>query len=88
MSVVDKKTMRAAGVDQPTELARLTGMHGIFGKQIDYSGGDYGQAILSKLWIFRCDTFFFSQNMVYWKSFLILQNTLEKDPVDENKRIA
>lgn len=45
---VDKKTMRAAGVDQPAELARLTGMHGIFGKQIDYSGGDYGQAILSK----------------------------------------
>ncbi|MFM7131210.1 MAG: endonuclease/exonuclease/phosphatase family protein, partial [bacterium] len=45
---VDKKTMRASGVDQPAELARLTGMHGIFGKQIDYSGGDYGQAILSK----------------------------------------
>jgi endonuclease/exonuclease/phosphatase family metal-dependent hydrolase len=45
---VDKNTMRASGVDQPAELARRTGLHGIFGKQIDYSGGDYGQAILSK----------------------------------------
>jgi len=45
---VDVKTKRASGVDQGAELGRLTGMHHAFGKAINYSGGDYGQAILSK----------------------------------------
>lgn len=45
---VDVKTTRSGGVDQPAELARLTGMHVRFGKARDYQGGDYGQAILSK----------------------------------------
>jgi endonuclease/exonuclease/phosphatase family metal-dependent hydrolase len=35
-------------VDQLAELARLTGMHGVFGKARDYDGGEYGQAILSR----------------------------------------
>lgn len=45
---VDKKVKRTGYVDQLAELAKLTGMHGTFGKQIPYDGGDYGQAILSK----------------------------------------
>jgi endonuclease/exonuclease/phosphatase family metal-dependent hydrolase len=45
---VDDKTQRAGGVDQTAELVRLAGLHGRFGKQIDYEGGGYGQAILSK----------------------------------------
>lgn len=45
---VDDKTMRTGGVDQTDELRRLTGLHGRFGKQIDYEGGGYGQAILSR----------------------------------------
>lgn len=46
---VDRKTKRASGVDQAAELAKLTGMHAVFGKAIDYSGGEYGQAILSNV---------------------------------------
>jgi endonuclease/exonuclease/phosphatase family metal-dependent hydrolase len=45
---VDRNTKRCGGVDQTEELARLTGLYGAFGKAIDYSGGDYGQAILSR----------------------------------------
>lgn len=44
---VDRNTKRSGGVDQPAELARLTGMHVAFGKTLDYDGGEYGIAILS-----------------------------------------
>lgn len=45
---VDDKTKRSGGVDQAAELAGLTGMHAAFGKAMDYSGGGYGQAVLSR----------------------------------------
>jgi endonuclease/exonuclease/phosphatase family metal-dependent hydrolase len=45
---IDRKTRRAAGVDQASELGKLTGMHAEFGKAMDYSGGEYGQAILTR----------------------------------------
>jgi endonuclease/exonuclease/phosphatase family metal-dependent hydrolase len=45
---VDDKTKRTGGVDQLAELVRLTGLHGRFGKAIDYEGGGYGQAVLSR----------------------------------------
>ncbi|MBM3841308.1 MAG: endonuclease [Verrucomicrobia bacterium] len=45
---VDQKTRRAGGVDQPAELGRLTGLQVAFGKTYDYSGGGYGNAILSR----------------------------------------
>jgi endonuclease/exonuclease/phosphatase family metal-dependent hydrolase len=45
---VDVKTRRTGGVDQPGELAKLTGMRGHFGKSIDFGGGQYGNAILSR----------------------------------------
>lgn len=45
---VDWKTTRTGGVDQAAELARLTGMHAVFGKAMDFAGGAYGQALLSK----------------------------------------
>jgi len=45
---VDNRTKRTRGVDQTEELARLTGLHGRFGKAIDYEGGEYGQAVLSR----------------------------------------
>lgn len=45
---VDQRTRRTGGVDQVAELARLTGMHGLFGPQIPFEGGRYGQAILSR----------------------------------------
>jgi endonuclease/exonuclease/phosphatase family metal-dependent hydrolase len=46
---VDQRTRRSGGVDQAAELARLTGLHAAFGKAIDYAGGGYGQALLSRL---------------------------------------
>jgi endonuclease/exonuclease/phosphatase family metal-dependent hydrolase len=45
---VDHTTQRTGKVDQTAELARLTGLTGIFGKAMNFSGGAYGQAILSK----------------------------------------
>ena len=45
---VDVKTKRASGVDQAAELGKLTGMHAVFGKAMNYSGGEYGEAVLSR----------------------------------------
>jgi endonuclease/exonuclease/phosphatase family metal-dependent hydrolase len=45
---LDVKTARTNGIDQPAELGRLTGMHVLFGRTIDYKGGQYGIAVLSR----------------------------------------
>lgn len=45
---VDRNTERSGKVDQLAALMRLTGMHGEFGKSLDYQGGDYGIAVLSR----------------------------------------
>ena len=45
---VDRGTTRTGRRDLPAELARLTGMKFCFGKNIDYKGGGYGNAILSR----------------------------------------
>lgn len=45
---VDRGTRRSGGVDQVVELERLTGMHGTFGKSLDYDGGAYGIAMLTR----------------------------------------
>jgi endonuclease/exonuclease/phosphatase family metal-dependent hydrolase len=45
---IDVGTTRASGVDQVRELARLTGMYAEFGKAMDYMGGGYGVAVLSR----------------------------------------
>jgi endonuclease/exonuclease/phosphatase family metal-dependent hydrolase len=45
---VDEKATRSGGVAQAEELGRLTGMHAVFGKAMDFQGGGYGQAVLSK----------------------------------------
>jgi endonuclease/exonuclease/phosphatase family metal-dependent hydrolase len=49
---VDVGTERADGVNQVAELTRLTGMHAQFGKAMDYEGGAYGVAVLSR-WPFE-----------------------------------
>lgn len=46
---VDQGTARTKGADQPAELARLVGMPIVFGRNIDYQGGGYGTAVLTKL---------------------------------------
>jgi endonuclease/exonuclease/phosphatase family metal-dependent hydrolase len=45
---VDEGTQRASGVNELDELARLTDMHAAFGKAMDFSGGAYGVAVLSR----------------------------------------
>jgi endonuclease/exonuclease/phosphatase family metal-dependent hydrolase len=45
---VDRGTTRAGRVDQMAELGRLTGMHPVFGKAMDYQGGAYGVGVLSR----------------------------------------
>ncbi|HEX6574974.1 MAG TPA: endonuclease/exonuclease/phosphatase family protein, partial [Gemmatimonadaceae bacterium] len=45
---VDRNTRRSGSVDQLARLRELTGYRGRFAKTIDYDGGEYGIAILSK----------------------------------------
>ena len=50
---VDSGTKRTDRVDQPTVLGELTGMKVMFGDNIDFEGGRYGNAVLSRLPIMR-----------------------------------
>ena len=52
---VDVNTQRSGRVDQPAVLAKLSGHHVAFGKSLDYQGGDYGIAIMSR-WPISSDT--------------------------------
>ncbi len=45
---VDRKTRRASGVDQAALLGELTNMKSAYGRAMYYSGGEYGEAILSR----------------------------------------
>jgi endonuclease/exonuclease/phosphatase family metal-dependent hydrolase len=52
---VDNGTRRSGSVDQPAVLADRTGFHVAFGSALDYDGGKYGVAILSR-WPIVSDT--------------------------------
>jgi len=45
---IDSVTARTNGVDQASELGRLTGLDPYFGRFMAYDGGAYGMALLSK----------------------------------------
>jgi endonuclease/exonuclease/phosphatase family metal-dependent hydrolase len=45
---VDLGTERTNHVPQAAELAKLTGMHFVYGAAMDYQGGKYGDAVLSR----------------------------------------
>ena len=45
---VDNKTTRAKGLDLTAELSKRTSMKGVFGKAMDYAGGGYGEAVLTR----------------------------------------
>lgn len=45
---VDRGTARSGRVDQPAVLAERTGMHAVFGRAMDFDGGEYGIAVLSR----------------------------------------
>lgn len=46
---VDRNTNRTDKVDQPKELARLTNLRVVFGDNIAFGGGEYGNAVLTRL---------------------------------------
>ena len=52
---VDRGVKRTEGKDEITELARLTRMDYAFGHNLDYQGGQYGVAILSRFLIQKID---------------------------------
>ena len=54
---VDKNTIRTGKVNQDIELSRLTKMNCIFGSNITFQGGQYGNAILSKFPIIKNKNF-------------------------------
>jgi endonuclease/exonuclease/phosphatase family metal-dependent hydrolase len=54
---VDQGTRRSGGVDQPAVLARRSGFHVAFGSALDYDGGKYGVATLSR-WPITFDTLY------------------------------
>ncbi len=54
---VDRKTTRASGVDQAAELARLTGMNYAYGPAMEYAGGEYGEAVLSRFELASIDNY-------------------------------
>jgi endonuclease/exonuclease/phosphatase family metal-dependent hydrolase len=45
---VDRGTERSGGVDQLAELASTMGMHAEFGQALEFEGGAYGVAVLSR----------------------------------------
>lgn len=45
---VDNRCKRSGSVDQAEEIGKLTALKHAFGKAIDFNGGEYGQAILSR----------------------------------------
>lgn len=45
---VDRQTQRASGLDQAARLGELTGLRHAFGNAMYFSGGKYGEAILSR----------------------------------------
>ena len=52
---VDQGTRRSGNVDQPAVLAQRSGYHVAFGSALDYDGGEYGVAVLSR-WPITFDT--------------------------------
>lgn len=50
---VDRNTRRTEKVDQPERLAELTGLKVVFERNIEFEGGQYGNAVLSRLPIER-----------------------------------
>ena len=52
---VDRGTRRSGNVDQIGTLAQLTGFNSAFGRTLDYDGGEYGIALLSR-WPITSDT--------------------------------
>ncbi|MCF7921838.1 MAG: endonuclease/exonuclease/phosphatase family protein, partial [Candidatus Marinimicrobia bacterium] len=48
LNEVDAGTARSFAVQQADSLGKLLGLHALFGRSIDYDGGQYGNALLSR----------------------------------------
>lgn len=48
LQAVDQNTGRSKGVDQAAVLGKLTGMKAVFSRAMDFDGGAYGNAVLTK----------------------------------------
>jgi endonuclease/exonuclease/phosphatase family metal-dependent hydrolase len=53
---LDSGAQRTNGIDEAEDLARLTKMHGVFGPAMDFQGGKYGDAVLSRFPIVSSQT--------------------------------
>ena len=53
---VDEKATRSGGVAEAEALGKMLGLHHAFGKFMDYQGGAYGMAILSRHPIVRTES--------------------------------
>lgn len=53
---VDVNTRRNGGIDLAGKLGKLTGMWASFGRAINFQGGEYGNAVLSRHPILECRT--------------------------------
>jgi endonuclease/exonuclease/phosphatase family metal-dependent hydrolase len=62
MQEVDRGVERSKKIDIITKLADMTGMTYAFGKTLDFQGGDYGNAILTRVPIFE------ERNVLFRKS--------------------
>lgn len=54
LNEVDIETERSGGVDQAGRLGELLGMHVVYGPNIEYQGGLYGNALLCRYPVERC----------------------------------
>lgn len=59
---VDRGVRRTNQVDEPARLAELTGMTAVFERNIIFQGGDYGNAVLSRLPIERHQNHYLPQS--------------------------
>jgi endonuclease/exonuclease/phosphatase family metal-dependent hydrolase len=48
LNEVDDGTRRSGGTDEPAYLARATGLHAVYGANLRYDGGLFGNAVLSR----------------------------------------
>jgi endonuclease/exonuclease/phosphatase family metal-dependent hydrolase len=53
LNEVDSGTLRSGGLDEAAYLARATGLHAVYGPNLFYDGGLFGNAILSRYPVVR-----------------------------------
>lgn len=79
---VDRLTTRCQRIDQIAELKKLTNKEGVFGKSIDYQGGEYGIGILTSGRILKSEHRLFPEGKEdERRSFIAAQIELGEDAV-------